>query len=75
MAIAFSADEVFQIAEQIERNGVSFYHRAAEIVPEQQTLFGELADMEVTHEKTFAGMRAKLATAEQGIDFHLHDLY
>ncbi len=26
----FNADEIFEIAEQIERNGAAFYRRAAE---------------------------------------------
>ena len=30
MSVYFSADEIFEMAEQIERNGVIFYRAAAE---------------------------------------------
>lgn len=67
MAVTFSADEIFEIAEQIERNGAVFYRKAAKGVSntEFKKLFEELAIMEVDHEKTFAAMRAKLTTSER----------
>ena len=30
MSITFNADEIFEMAEQIERNGAKFYREAAE---------------------------------------------
>ena len=33
MVIPFSADEVFEMAEQIERNGAKFYRAAAKKLP------------------------------------------
>lgn len=58
----FNLDEVFQIAEQIERNGASFYRTAARHFPEKtlSQLLSELADMEVQHEKVFKAMHAQL---------------
>jgi rubrerythrin len=63
MAIPFNADEIFEMAEQIERNGARFYRRAAEgtLDPGNRQLLLDLAGMEDEHEKTFASMRANLA--------------
>ena len=66
MAITFNALEIFEIAEKIERNGVKFYRKAAEIFADQdisQTLL-ELADMEVEHEETFADMRKQISNKQ-----------
>ena len=62
MSIHFNADEIFEMAEQIERNGAKFYRRVAEGATEfsgRQLLLG-LATMEDDHEKTFAAMRADM---------------
>ena len=67
MSIQFNADEVFQMAEQIERNGKDFYTRAANGTAESRTaqfLLG-LAVMEAEHEKVFAAMRAGLSEQER----------
>ena len=64
MPMPFNADEVFEMAEQIERNGAKFYRAAAEKFPEVSQLLLELADMEDNHEKTFAAMRAELSGTE-----------
>jgi rubrerythrin len=67
VGIHFTADEIFQMAEQIERNGRDFYTRAAERTAESGTaqfLLG-LAAMEVEHQKIFAGMRARLSEQER----------
>ena len=67
MSITFNAFEIFEMAEQIERNGVKFYRKAAEIFTERdinQTLL-ELADMEVDHENTFTDMRKQLSSRQQ----------
>ncbi|MBM4331091.1 MAG: rubrerythrin [Deltaproteobacteria bacterium] len=66
MSIDFNADEIFQMAEQIERNGSAFYRRAASLTARSITaqLFLKLAAMEDEHEKTFAHMRAELSEQE-----------
>jgi rubrerythrin len=64
MVMPFNADEVFEMAEQIERNGAKFYRAAAKKFPELHKLLSELAAMEDEHEKTFVAMRAELSGAE-----------
>lgn len=64
MAIPFNADEIFEMAEQIERNGGKFYRAAAAKFPAVRELLLKLAEWEDDHEKTFATMRAELATGE-----------
>ena len=64
MGMPFNADEVFEMAEQIERNGARFYRTAAEKFPEVSQFLLELATMEDDHEKTFAAMRAELSGTE-----------
>lgn len=63
----FNIDEIFEIAEQIERNGVTFYTKAAEKFPEytKKSLFLKLAEMEKEHEKRFHSMRVDLAQKER----------
>ena len=61
MGMPFNADEVFEMAEQIERNGSKFYRAAAKKFPQIGKLLLDLAAMEDKHEKTFAAMRAGLA--------------
>lgn len=66
MGIKFNADEVFEMAEEMERNGAKFYRKAAEecsSVKSRQTLL-DLAAMEDEHEKTFASIRANLTAQE-----------
>ena len=67
MSARYNADEVFEMAEQIERNGAKFYRRAAEMVSAEgsQDMLLELAAMEDDHEKTFAAMRRDLSEAER----------
>lgn len=66
MAYDFNANDIFEMAEQIERNGVEFYETAAKGVPDpsDKSLLLELAEMEKQHEKTFASMRADLTEKE-----------
>jgi rubrerythrin len=61
--VAFNAFEVFEIAEQIERNGTRFYIRAAELFDEPRICrtFLRLAEWEKEHERTFAAMKQRLA--------------
>lgn len=67
MSVQFNADEIFEMAEQIERNGAKFYRRAAEGTmggPTHELLL-QLAAMEEDHEKTFAAMRKDLTPQER----------
>jgi rubrerythrin len=67
MAYDFSAKDVFEMAKQIERNGVIFYQNAGANVSgekEKQMLL-ELAKMEAEHEKTFIEMEAALQEMEK----------
>lgn len=66
MTMPFNADEVFEMAEQIEVNGAKFYRGAAEKFPSLKKMFLELAEMEDDHQKTFAAMRTELSASEQG---------
>jgi len=65
--LTFNADELFEIAENIERNGARFYQAAASLAGTakvKEVLLG-LADMELQHEKTFASMRAELSEEQK----------
>jgi len=63
MGIDFNADEVFEIAEQIERNGANFYRSVAKNIvnEEKRKLFINLAEMEDEHEQTFKTLRSQLS--------------
>lgn len=67
MPIVFNADEVFEMAEQIERNGAKFYRQAAQKAGDStlKTMFNDLAAMEEGHEKTFAQMRKELGAEDK----------
>ena len=62
MTRTFNAIEVFEIAEQIERNGAAFYRSAAELFgsADASGLFRKLASWELKHEAIFAAMRKQL---------------
>lgn len=62
----YNGDEILQIAEQVERNGQTFYRRAAKMFDDEATrkLLTDLADWEVRHEELFAGMRKTLSEEE-----------
>jgi len=64
MGMPFNADEVFEMAEQIERNGSKFYRKAAGKFPALRKLLLDLAVMEDKHEKIFAAMRTELSGEE-----------
>ncbi len=66
MAYDFNADDVFKLAEEIERNGAAFYRNAAQFVSAEKhkDLLNHLADMEVQHEKIFKAMHAELTEKE-----------
>jgi len=67
MRYDFNADDVFEMAEQLERNGAKFYQDSAASVQgkEAKQLLVKLANMELDHEKTFKQMRSDLAAAEK----------
>ena len=67
MMYDFNADDIFEMAEQMERNGAKFYRTAAESVTEQREkdFMIRLAKMEDSHEKTFAHMRSTLKANEK----------
>jgi len=63
MTNKFNAFEILEIAEQMERNAVSFYRQAARFFdePKLHKLLFELADWEREHEQTFAKMRREVS--------------
>ena len=63
MAYDFTADDVFEMAEKLERNGAQFYRKAAENADdsEAKAFLIRLAEMEDAHEKTFALLRSNLS--------------
>ncbi len=67
MGYEFNADEIFEIAEQIERNGAMFYRQMAENISDVliRNLLLDLATMEDEHEKVFISMRADLSDKER----------
>lgn len=67
MAITFNADEIFEMAEQIERNGAKFYRDAAKRAPKDKIkqMLLDLADMEDGHLETFQQMRKGLSGWEK----------
>jgi len=67
MVYDFNADDIFEIAQQLERNGAQFYRQAAGSVKDStaRELLWQLATMEDNHEKTFAQMRSQLGATEK----------
>lgn len=61
----FSADDIFEMAEQLERNGAEFYRKAAsgELTSRHKELLLKLSQMEVDHEKTFHSLRSQLGSS------------
>lgn len=68
MGVTLNADEIFEIAEQIEKNGAKFYRAAAQKFPEVNQLLLNLAAMEDKHLIVFQNMRAQLKSSEQQPD-------
>ena len=67
MKYGFSADEILEMAEQMERNGSKFYRTAAEGTqePENKKFLLDLAAMEDDHEITFKAIRSGLSEQMQ----------
>jgi rubrerythrin len=68
MSYDFNADDVFEMAEQMERNGGNFYRAAAKeafLSEVERQMLLELARMEDQHEELFKAMRAELTGDEK----------
>jgi len=67
MSFEFNADEVFAVAEDIERNGAVFYRDAARRTQDAaaREFLEELATMEDDHLWTFTKMREGLGEADR----------
>ena len=67
MSYDFNADDIFEMAEQMERNGGKFYRTAADSTQDSgnKEFLLELAAMEDAHEETFKAMRAELSGQEK----------
>jgi rubrerythrin len=66
MANEFNANDILEMAKQIEINGAKFYREAANRVDEtkHKQFLLSLAEMEDTHEQTFAAMQKSLGDSE-----------
>lgn len=66
MVFTFTAEEIFEMAEEIERNGAAFYREAAAISSDNDTkqLLSDMAVAEEGHLKIFQHMREGLAAQE-----------
>jgi rubrerythrin len=69
MSFSYNADNIFEMAIEIERNGAKFYKDASDKISEQEIkeLLISLNKMEIEHEDTFKDMRSKLKNDEKGI--------
>jgi rubrerythrin len=67
MSISFNADEIYEMAEEIERNGAVFYRQTAAKCKDKETkrMLLNMADMEDGHLKTFQQMRTQLSASEK----------
>lgn len=67
MSFQFNADEIFEMAIGIEKNGALFYRNAAQKIEDRELreFLLELADMEDDHEKTFASLKSDLTGGEK----------
>ena len=68
MPITFNANEIFEMAEEMERNGAKFYRKAAQNASDNQTkqMLLDMAAMEDGHLATFQKMREQLSGQEKG---------
>jgi len=66
MGLTFSADEIFEMAEDIERNGMKFYTEAAKGAPDKKSgqMLLNFAEMEAEHLRIFEEMRKGLKGRE-----------
>jgi rubrerythrin len=70
MPITFNADEIFEMAIEIEKQGQKFYTSAADITadPDTKQFMKNMAGMELSHAKTFEIMRQDLTDQEKASD-------
>ncbi|MBN2592376.1 MAG: ferritin family protein [Sedimentisphaerales bacterium] len=68
MVMTYTADEIYEIAEQIERDAAEFYREAAETCPNEdiKKILFDMSETENEHLRTFQNMREKL-TDEAGL--------
>ena len=67
MSYDYNAEEVFEMAIQIEANGAKFYRRAAELQKDQadKDFLDTIARMEDRHKIKFEKMKAKISDLEK----------
>lgn len=67
----FNADEIFEIAQQIERNGIKFYTKAAAQTSSMQAreLFEKLIEMEKKHLDIYIQMRENFQDKNDNITY------
>ncbi len=67
--MTFNADEIFEMAEQVERNGAEFYRQAAQNSSDKETkqMLLDMAAMEDGHLKIFSEMREQLSEQEMEV--------
>ena len=67
MSYHFNANNVFEMAEQMESNGVKFYQTAANSTENKEfkQFLSHLAQMEIVHQNIFKSLREELSTQEK----------
>lgn len=67
MAFDFNADDIFEMAEQIEKNGADFYQKASDTISDSyyKKMLLDLSTMELYHQRSFATMRSALTEKEK----------
>lgn len=67
MSLTFNAEEILEMALQIERNGRKFYKKAAQMVKEEKVknFLNDIAEMELEHEKIFTEMKNQLTERQK----------
>jgi rubrerythrin len=75
IAIVFNADEIFEMAIRIEKNGAAFYQKAEGLQADakNQKFLEGLANMEDRHQGIFTEMRTTLTEKEK--TFKVFDPY
>ena len=69
MAVTFNADEILEMAQELERNGAQFYESASKYFtdPKEQQLLIDLANWERQHEKFFKEIQQHLDAQEKEV--------
>ena len=67
MSYAFNAEEVFEMACEMERNGAAFYREMSEKIKEKSAkeLLSDFSKMELAHEAVFKSMKGKLSDQDR----------